>query len=184
MTRGVTLTAAQLSKLMKQAPAKLGRVLRVAKPPEPKEDSIEKAIVQAMVLDGWRPFKMEENFSERKKKKTGEPGMCDHLFIRYIPRDGPCNLNCPACDAPFVFRPHDFGKTEVLWWEFKASKKVRKRKEFLSKDQVAWVAAERARGALIWVAGLDHEADTPGAAQHYLNSGLARNRAPFEALLR
>jgi hypothetical protein len=116
---------------------------------------------------------MEYNFDTVKKLTLGEPGMCDHLFIRYF--------------SEYSIGPHPItpsGTTaQVLWWEFKASKRRRKRKEYLSTDQVLWIKAERHRGALVWVAGFDHEATIDGAAQHYLDSGLCRRRGPFVALI-
>jgi hypothetical protein len=176
VTRGVTLTAGQLAKLMKQSPTKLDRVLRIGKAVLPKESEIEKAIVQAMVLDGWRPFKMEENFSERKKKKTGEPGMCDHLFLRYRWR---AQFNPAANLGPEAI-------AEVLWWEFKRIRRRPGRRDKatgLDNDQIDWIVTERTRGALVWIAGVDHEATVEGAAQHYLDSGLARRRELFVALI-
>jgi hypothetical protein len=48
---------------------------------------------------------------------------------------------------------------------------------------VLWTDCEKRAGFLVWIAGIDHEATVEGAAQHYLDSGLARNRAPFVALI-
>lgn len=181
MSRGVTLTAAQLSKLMKQTPQNLERVLRPAAAlAPPKESEIETAIVRAMVLDGWRPFKMQYSFDKIKKLTLGELGMSDHLFIRYWnqgdPR-GPVPGHKTRCYNP---------TGEILWWEFKRIRHRKGRKPKATDpepEQVKWTAAERARGALVWVAGVDHEASIAGAAKHYLESGICRRREIFEALL-
>jgi hypothetical protein len=173
MSRGVNLTEAQLRNLLKQAPKngqaakKLERSLY--------ESQIETTIVDAMERDGWRAFKMEYNFDTVKKITLGEPGMCDHLFIRYASRD--------AGVLAAMLTSTQFAKAEVLWWEFKASAKRRKRREYLSVDQTFWIQAEKAKGALVWIAGIDHEATIDGAAQHYLDSGLARRREFFVALI-
>lgn len=171
MTRGANLTAAQLAKLMKQAPSKLDRALRATT----KETDIETALVDAMVLDGWRPFKMEENFSERKMKRTGEPGMCDRLFVRYHKDSRRWGGDDPG-------RSH----VELLWWEFKRIivRPGRKPKASqLDPDQVKWIDAERHRGALVWVAGINHPATIEGCAKYYLESGLCRRTELFLKLL-
>lgn len=176
MSRPLSLTAAQIKKLLAKAPAEHLAGRKVALP-ELYEADIETAIVGAMMLDGWRAFKMQHSWDQVKKLELGEPGMPDHLFVRYWnqgdPR-GPVPGYQTRCYNP---------QAELIWWEFKASKRRRKRKEFLSRDQTLWIQAERARGALIWVAAIDHEATIDGAAQHYLDSGLARRREPFVALI-
>lgn len=50
-----------------------------------KESHVEQAVVEFLQWDGWHVIKMEENFSERKSKRTGEPGMPDRLALRYNP---------------------------------------------------------------------------------------------------
>lgn len=145
-----------------------------------KESDIETTIVRAMELDGWRPFKMEQNFSERKKKRTGEPGMPDHLFIRYW------NTGDPRGPVPYTKTRCYNPTAEVLWWEFKRIIVREGRKDKASEldpDQVKWITAERARGALVWVAGVDHNADIAGAALHYVKSGLCRRTELFLKLL-
>lgn len=154
------------------------RTARAAKSPALlKESDIETAIVQAMEKDGWRAFKMEENFSERKRKKTGEPGMCDHLFLR------PHNQGDPRGPVP-GYKTRCYNPLgDILWWEFKAAKEVRKRAEILSPKQVQWQMLTKAQGFLVWSAGVDHDATIAGAAQHYLESGLCRRREIFVALV-
>lgn len=181
--RGKNITEAQLKRLLGER-ARGGRPTRG--PINPKlrsrvktieevtfERDIEQSFDKAMVLDGWRPIKQEENFSERKKKKTGEAGMADKLYIRYWnsgdPR-GPVPGYKTRCYNP---------QAEVLWIEWKRDRRKRKDQE----HQAVWQERERDRGALLWVAGVDFEASIAGAAQHYLASGLARRREIFEALI-
>jgi hypothetical protein len=84
------------------------------------ESHVEQAVVELLQWDGWHVLKMEENFSERKMKRTGEAGMPDRLALRYHP------------DA-------------ILWLEIKRPGKEP------TPAQLAWHAAERARGALVIV---------------------------------
>ncbi len=171
--RNLNLTAAQFKELV--ATRDRLRVQNSALARELYESDIEKAIVGAMVLDGWREFKMQYSWDQIKKITLGEPGMADHLFLR--PR--------PILRLRPVFEDMELppGFIQGLWWEFKASKKRRKRKEMLSPDQVLWSDREQALGFLVWHAGIDHPATIAGAAQHYLDSGLARRREVFTALL-
>lgn len=174
MSRSVNLSEAQLKQLLRQAPTNS----QAAKKAERGlyEADIETAIVGAMILDGWRALKQEYSFDRIKKLTLGEPGMCDHLFLRAKPI---LRLQ-PLIPGDIELPP---GFIQGLWWEFKASKRRRKRKEFLSPDQVLWTNCEIKAGFLVWIAGIDHEATIDGAAQHYLDSGLARRRELFVALI-
>src|SRR5579863_5951908 len=91
--------------------------------PKITEAGIEKAVCDLLMLDGWRCFKMEQNFSERKEKRIGEKGMPDRLFIRYG----------AGVDA------------EVLWIETKAPGKIP------DVHQILWHEAERGRGSVVLV---------------------------------
>lgn len=183
MTRGVNLTAAQLAKLMNQAPQKLDRALRtVTTPPAPLERDIENSFDKAMIIDHWRPMKQEQNFSERKKKSTGEPGMCDKLYLRYLYGHDPANALSCTCGMK-----EGCACCQVLWIEWKRIIVRPGRKDKASKrsaEQATWQERERNRGALVWSAGTHFEASVAGAAKHYLESGLCRRREVFEALLR
>ncbi len=174
MSRGVNLSERQLRELMRQAPTNAQAAKKAAR--VEYEAEIETTIVSAMVSDGWRPFKMEYNFDTVKKLTLGEAGMCDHLFLRPKPI-----LRLQPLIEGDIELPEGF--IQGLWWEFKASKRRRKRKEFLSRDQVLWTDCEKRAGFLVWIAGIDHEATIDGAAQHYLDSGLCRRREFFVALI-
>jgi hypothetical protein len=174
MSRGVNLSERQLKELLRQAPTNAQAANAAAR--GQYEADIETTIVRAMQLDGWRSLKQEYSFDTVKKLTLGEPGMCDHLFLRPKPI-----LRLEPLIAGDIELP--MGWIQGIWWEFKASKRRRKRKEFLSRDQVLWTDCEKRAGFLVWIAGIDHEATIDGAAQHYLDSGFCRNRAPFVALI-
>jgi hypothetical protein len=187
MSKGITLTAAQLKKALRDGRIIKPRVMHVpaglvAAALEYEAD-IETTIVDAMVRDGWRAFKMEYSFDKIKKLTLGEPGMCDHLFLR--PARG-LKLHASIHDREgngfTTTQQLGFAAGEVLWWEFKASKRRRKRAELLSPDQVLWTEAEKRKGFLVWIAGIDHDATLAGAARHYLESGLCRRREVFQPL--
>jgi hypothetical protein len=115
--------------------------------PKLSERDIERTIREYLEWDGWRVFHFEQNFSERKRKVVGEPGMPDLLCIRYG-RDG----------------------DHVVWLELKApTGKPRK-------AQMLWCAAERQRGATAFIAGRDFPATIEGFQQWYRASGLMRRK--------
>lgn len=114
-------------------------------------------------LDGWRSFKMEQNFSERKVKLVGEAGMPDRLYLRYYD---------PRFDRSEWLEGEGTAwqraQAQVLFVEWK--RKGGKAKQ----HQLDWIAAERARGALVWLAGEDFVATPEGFYEHYAGSGLMR----------
>ena len=126
-----------------------------------RESHIEKAATDYLCLDGWRSIKMEQNFSEKKRKTVGELGMADHLYIRY---QGRHNRDF-ASDLPNWPR----AEAEVLFVEYKSASGK------LKPAQLQWAAAERARGALVWLSTVDFPPTIEGFQQHYRDSGLARN---------
>ena len=102
-----------------------------------------------------------------------EKGIPDRLYIRYLP---PAKISrCP--------RPDDVKAcAEVLWIEWKrAPGGSGKRALFTAAEkkkirQQAWIAAERARGALVLLAGVDFEASIEGFQKFYRASGLCRRK--------
>lgn len=125
---------------------------------EPLELHLEEAGTQVLEYDGWRSFKMEQNFSEKKQKRTGEAGMPDRLYIRYLAISGATK---------------DWSEfAEVLWIEWKRLKG--KKATETSQSQKDWQLLERKRGALIWVPGEDFPATIEGFREHYKTSGLMR----------
>ncbi len=141
------------------------------------EKDIERACCDLLEADGWIVRKMEKNFSERKRKSTGEKGMSDRLCIRYVPRD----QGKPQSAMPS-------GMAEVLWIEFKrlvpqptrVIEKGRPKQRWPRSTQAAvhqkaWHAIERKRGALTLIAGEDFIASIDGFRDWYRESGLMRN---------
>jgi hypothetical protein len=129
-----------------------------SKPLKVSEADIEKTCTQILEWDGWRSFKMEQNFSERKQKRTGEAGMPDRLYIRYW-------KNCPG--------PGGKGPAEcadLMWIEWKALGGR------VSQAQHDWQAAEVARGALVLCAGRTFPASIDGFKAWYAASGLQRRK--------
>jgi hypothetical protein len=126
-----------------------------------REKHIEKAVCDILELDGWRCFKMEQNFSERKMKMVGEAGMPDRLFMRY-------DWNPATRYAPVEIVGRSV--SEVMWVEFKAKGGKP------SLVQTLWHSAERRRGALTLIAGIDFPASFDGFMEWYRDSGLMRKR--------
>lgn len=144
-----------------------------------QESTIETTIVRAMEQDGWRSFKMEYNWSEKKRKATGEKGMTDRLFLRpYNQGDprGPVRYTKTRCYNPVG---------DILWWEFKACQKIRKMATVRDPDQVKWQTLTRAQGFLVWSAGEErlYPPTVEGCAHKYLDSGLARHPELFQKLI-
>jgi len=136
------------------------------------EKPIEAAIKEFLEWDGWTVRKMEQNYSERKRKAVGEPGMADMLAIRY-------GIQAPTNpDSGPGFR-----WAEVLWIETKRRLPVKRGKAWgratqASIHQKAWHARERSRGALTIILGEECEASTDDFKRWYFASGLARRIQP------
>ena len=127
---------------------------------DPKERDIQATCEDLLQLDGWRIFRMEQNFSERKIKTVGEAGMPDCLAIRYLYAGLFGTLQKET-----VLRSY----CELMWIEWKRLKGKP------STHQKLWHAAERKRGALVWLAGEEFPATVEGFWAHYSASGLLRN---------
>lgn len=130
-----------------------------------REKQIQKTVCDLLRAEGWRVFEFEQQFSEKKRSTVGEKGMPDVLGIRY----SAAQLRDFMTDLPWKSR----GSAEVLWIEMKRIDK-RGRTTKARADQKLWHEAERARGALVWVAGEDFPATIDGFIAHYKASGLAR----------
>ncbi len=151
--------------------------MTTAAKPRILEKHIEKAITTLLEIDGWRAIKMELNWSEHKRKSVGEPGMADHLYIRYIDACGehPGLLNTRAtCGRQ---------RAQVLWIEYKklrggsGKRGIFTKAEKASIKQRAWIARERSLGALVLLVGEDCPATIEGVRAWYLASGLNRRIA-------
>ncbi len=129
------------------------------------EHMIEAECTILLEQDGWRALRTDPVSDRGRGKGFGEPGMADHLYIRYgqFRRTFPSTVN--------ENKPYAIACAEVLWVEFKSAKGKP------SKHQIEWHTKERARGALTWIAGVDFPASVAGFVEHYRKSGLNRGRA-------
>lgn len=132
---------------------------------KPTERQIQEACSDFLALDGWRPLKTDPVSRREWGKGFGEKGMADMLYLRYE------NYGLPLATAAT-----EAGATptecrsiaQVLWIEYK------RRTGKVAAAQHAWHQAERARGALTLIAGIDFAASTQGFMDWYFQSGLAR----------
>lgn len=121
--------------------------------PAQLESEIQAACIKIMEADGWRHLRTDPVSDRKRGKGFGELGMADSMFIRYETAPGTRHR----------------GSAEVLWCEWKRGL------EHATPHQVAWHQAERARGALTWIANEDFPATVEGFRDHYRKSGLGRN---------
>ena len=122
------------------------------------EHLIEAECTRLLEMDGWRALRTDPVSDRGRGKGFGEPGMADHLYIRYEPVNPGEEMDCMSAN------------TEILWIEFKSAKGKP------AKHQTEWHTKERARGALTWIAGVDFPASVAGFVEHYRKSGLNRGR--------
>lgn len=127
------------------------------------EAHIEEACTRILELDGWRSFKMEQNFSEKKLKSVGEPGMPDRLYMRPTMKYPP---SLPHSSMALY--------TEVFWVEWKRLRGKSPTKA--SQHQKDWHALARKQGALTYIAGEDFPATIEGFREFYKSSGLMRRQ--------
>lgn len=132
-----------------------------------REVDIQRTVCDHLRAEQWRVFEFEQHWDERAKKLRGEPGMPDVLAIRY---ECPPELN--EGFSRFL-RDSAASNARVLWLELK---RVTKRGQTTkaSQAQLDWHRDERARGALVVVAGCDFPATIEGWLSWYKQSGLAR----------
>lgn len=131
--------------------------------PKLSEADLERQCSDLLALDGWRSLKTDPVSDRSRGKGFGELGMADRLYIRYkLSQSGP---HFTATEDA-LFLPW----AEILWVEWKT-------KTGRAEDhQVAWHTAERARGALVLLAGVDFPAHFEGFTQFYAQSGLLRRK--------
>ncbi len=121
-----------------------------------RESDIQRTCEDILKWDGWRIFRIEKNFSEKKQKATGELGAPDALCIRY--------RTFPQGFASFA------GHAEVMWIEWKALNGIP------SCEQQLWHRAQLKLGALVLCAGINFPATIDGFKQWYAASGLQRRK--------
>lgn len=118
------------------------------------EADLERYGTDLLALDGWRTLKTDPVSDKSRGKGFGEKGMADRLYLRYgyLPST----------------RYEGLALAEVLWIEWK------RRGGRAEPHQQAWHAVERARGALVLLAGDHFEASPEGFLAWYRASGLMR----------
>lgn len=130
------------------------------------ERQIERTCTAFLALDGWRALKTDPVSRREWGKGFGEKGMADCLYIRYELGDrllDESDLDCYGISETTLY-----SFAEVLWIEWKrVGGKT-------ATHQAQWHIAERARGALVWVAGQDFAPDFDSFVAFYRTSGLLR----------
>jgi hypothetical protein len=117
------------------------------------ERDIQRTCEDLLQLDGWRIFRLEQNFSEKKLRVVGEPGAPDGMYVRY-----------GSGGTPHAHPAH----AELFFVEWKRPGGV------ASASQKAWHFQERIRGAMTVIAGRDFAPDVDSFIAWYRESGLNR----------
>lgn len=123
------------------------------KPKPLSEAHIQQTCTEWLQLDGWRAVVTDP--PQLRGLGVSERGIPDRLYIRYEKQTLPPTF--------------EHGAAQILWIEWKRKKKAK-----TSAEQLNWHCCERARGALVWLAGVDFAASIEGFQAHYIASGLAR----------
>lgn len=136
--------------------------------PALSEAHLERQCSDFLALDGWRTLKTDPVSRREWGKGFGEKGMADRLYLRY---DFP-----QACKEQPELRKQMSAAMlaigDVLWIEWKRIGGKAK------PHQRLWIAAERARGGLVLLAGEDFPATYDGFLAWYRASGLLRRTGP------
>lgn len=121
------------------------------------EVQIQKAADDFLELDGWRY--VETDPKHLRGLGVSEKGIPDRLYLRYGFNPKTMYGSIPAKST-----------TQILWVEHK------RKKGKAAQHQKDWHETERARGALVLVAGIDFEASLEGFVEWYEKSGLQRKK--------
>lgn len=141
--------------------------------PRLKEADIQSACVGFLELDGWRALRTDPCSDKARATGFGTKGMADHLFMRlpvrpdYVEREHMKAVQY-ACAFPYRSVKSRASCVEVMWIEFKRPGTK------AAKHQLDWHLAERIRGFLTLIAGLDFEPTYDGFVAWYRQSGLLR----------
>jgi hypothetical protein len=140
------------------------------------EAGIQQTCSDWLALDGWRRLRTNPVSNRSRGAGFGELGMADDLYIRYHLRETITAINTDLGHP--VFAPF----AEVAWIEWKRERGGTGKRGLYTKaekakiHQRAWIAAEKARGALVLLAGEDFPANIEGFQQYYRSSGLMRRK--------
>lgn len=111
------------------------------------EAHIQQTVTESLQRDGWRAFRTEHAIERNErggfKRRVGEVGMPDYLYIRH---DHP-NVALALDLFPNMTEAEIRLEAQVLWIEFK------KPGEEPTPQQLAWHTAERERGTMVLVVG-------------------------------
>jgi len=129
-----------------------------------KESDIARTCSDLLQADGWRMLITDPVSDKSRGKGFGELGMADRLYIRYLHG---AHLRCPGGIAVLKAPA-----AEVMWIEWKRT--VRGKPTKATAHQQTWHQAERSRGALTLIAGIDFPATIEGFREWYRSSGLQR----------
>ena len=132
------------------------------------EIDLAKACTDLLALDGWRALKTDPVSRRAWGKGFGELGMADYLYIRYASRHRWLGKE----------RQDHLAYSETMWIEWKTPKGR------AAPHQHAWREAERARGALALIAGIDFDASLEGFVCWYQKSGLQRRELRIGAAMK
>lgn len=130
------------------------------------EAAIERTLTDFLALDGWRCIKTDPVSDRQRGKGFGELGMADCQYTRYL-YGSHNNGNVNKCQCGMR---EGCACSETIWIEWKSAKGKPK------PHQLEWHRAERARGALTLIAGVDFPASVDGFMEFYRKSGLLRRQ--------
>lgn len=133
------------------------KALKPRKPRKRLEAELQEQCDGLLGYDGWRIVVTDP--PHLRGLGVIEKGIPDRLYIRYV--------GLGLCKTPQICTPVERSLSEVLWIEWK------KPGGTPSTNQVLWKIAERARGALVWTAGIDFPATLEGFKAFYRDSGMA-----------
>lgn len=143
------------------------------------ERDIQRTCTEFLEWDGWRSLRTDPVSRREWGKGFGEPGMADHLYIRYL--DGASIVHESAAAGMKFTAMLKRPAAEVLWIEWKRLRPSKNGKTWARATkaaihQKAWHVLERKRGALTLIAGEDFPASIEGFQDWYRKSGLQRRR--------
>jgi hypothetical protein len=153
-------------------PARFGWATKDGKPPKSikknsssprlSEAHIQRTCDDFLALDGWRCVKTD--LPHLRGLGVSEKGMADRLYIRYEAYGQlfPGTVN--------AHRAYARAYVDLMWIEWKSKNGT------LKPHQQAWHDAERSRGALTLIAGIDFPKTIEGFQAYYRSSGLMRKQ--------
>lgn len=146
--------------------------LESARLPALSEADLDRQCSDLLAYDGWRPLKTDPVSRREWGKGFGELGMADRLYIRYAL----AGFLASRGEGRFADKSDEecFAMADVMWIEWKRIRPGRRSAEKAAAHQKTWHEAERARGALVLVAGEDFRPTFEDFLSWYRKSGLMR----------